>query len=209
MFVLYNALRLLHPAMPFVTEEIWQHLPTGDEAPALMVADWPDAGALAAFVDEDAEAGMGLTVELVSAIRQLRARYGISPKQALRVAVRLPGAEADALNSQAPLVTSLANLEHLEIAEHVAKMDGSVSSVVGSGEMHVALEGIVDLDAERARLDKQAAELAADLAKLDKKLSNPGFLAKAAPEVVAKDQARRDETAERLQLVRSQMESLG
>ncbi|NLG10141.1 MAG: valine--tRNA ligase, partial [Coriobacteriaceae bacterium] len=97
-FVLDTALRLLHPVMPFVTEKIWQSIPHGDRRPSLMVAEWPSSDALASFIDAEAERSIDLLVAVISAIRGVRARYGISPKESLAVTVSTSGdtAVADA-----------------------------------------------------------------------------------------------------------------
>ncbi len=208
-FVLDQALRLLHPIMPFVTEEIYQELPGEKDAKHLIVAAWPDADQLARYVDADAERAIQLVTELVSGIRSIRARYGISPKQALSAVVKASGADAALLEEQRMLLQGMANLDDLAIGENAEKPAESVA-VLGAGvEAYVRLSGLVDFDAERARLQKEQKTLAADVAKLEKKLSNPGFLAKAKPEIVEKDTAKRDELAEKLALVEAQLADLG
>ncbi|HIT50884.1 MAG TPA: valine--tRNA ligase [Candidatus Aveggerthella excrementigallinarum] len=208
-FVLDQALRLLHPIMPFVTEEIYQELPCEKDAPYLIVAAWPDAEELARYLDADAERAIQMVTEVVSGIRSTRARYGISPKQALAAVVKASGADAVLLEEQRGLLASMANLDELEIGE-AAEKPAESAVVLGAGvEAYVKLSGLVDFDAERARLQKEQKTLAADVAKLEKKLSNPGFLAKAKPEIVEKDTAKRDELAEKLALVEAQLASLG
>ena len=208
-FVLDQALRLLHPIMPFVTEEIYQELPGEKDAKHLIVAAWPDATRLARYADVDAERAIQLVTELVSGIRSIRARYGISPKQALSAVVKASGADAALLEEQRTLLQGMANLDDLAMGENAEKPTESVA-VLGAGvEAYVRLSGLVDFDAERARLQKEQKTLAADVAKLEKKLSNPGFLAKAKPEIVEKDTAKRDELAEKLALVEAQLADLG
>ena len=208
-FVLDQALRLLHPIMPFVTEEIYQELPGEKDAKHLIVAAWPDADQLARYADADAERAIQLVTELVSGIRSIRARYGISPKQALSAVVKASGADAALLEEQRTLLQGMANLDDLAMGENAEKPTESVA-VLGAGvEAYVRLSGLVDFDAERARLQKEQKTLAADVAKLEKKLSNPGFLAKAKPEIVEKDTAKRDELAEKLALVEAQLADLG
>lgn len=208
-FVLDQALRLLHPIMPFVTEEIYQELPGEKDAKHLIVAAWPDAARLARYADVDAERAIQLVTELVSGIRSIRARYGISTKQALSAVVKASGADAALLEEQRTLLQGMANLDDLAMGENAEKPTESVA-VLGAGvEAYVRLSGLVDFDAERARLQKEQKTLAADVAKLEKKLSNPGFLAKAKPEIVEKDTAKRDELAEKLALVEAQLADLG
>ncbi|MCI8469464.1 MAG: class I tRNA ligase family protein, partial [Eggerthellaceae bacterium] len=207
-FVLDQALRLLHPIMPFVTEEIYQQMPVKD-APMLIIAPWPDAAALAAYRDPEAERAIEMTCEAVGAVRSARSRYGLSPRTSLDAVVRASEDDAALLAAQAPLICSLANVGDLAVGADVAKPAGA-SAAVGSGiEVYTCLAGHVDFEAERARLAKEQAKLAADVAKLDKKLSNPGFLAKAAPEIVDKDRARRDELADKLARVEASLAELG
>ena len=208
-FVLDQALRLLHPIMPFVTEEIYQELPGEKDAKHLIVAAWPDAERLAAYVDANAERAIQLVTELVSGVRSIRARYGISPKQSLAAVVKATGEDAALLEEQRALLCSMANLDGLVVGAEAEKPAES-AAVLGAGvEAYVLLAGLVDFDAERARLQKEQKALSADVAKLEKKLSNPGFLAKAKPEIIEKDTAKRDELAEKLALVEAQLADLG
>ena len=209
-FVLDNALRLLHPAMPFVTEAIWEHLPKAEgEKPALMVAAWPEPETLASWIDPEAERAVGMLCGVVGAVRSTRARYGISPKSELAVVVKADEADAALLEAQRGLIEGMGNTASLAIGAQVEKPAES-SAVLGAGlEVYLVLSGLVDLDAERERLAKEQAKLAADAGKLEKKLSNPGFLAKAAPEIVEKDRAKHAELADKLARVEAQLAELG
>lgn len=194
-FVLDTALRLLHPIMPFVTEEIYQDLPTKTDE-YLMISAWPDASALAKYVDEESERAVQLVIEVVSAVRSTRSRYGISPRQELGVVVGAEEADVALLEAQHQLVTDMANLTSLEVAAKVEKPAESVVVLAGGLEVYIVLSGLVDFAAERARLEKELAKVEKDAAKFEKKLSNPGFLAKAAPEIVEKDRAHLAELKE-------------
>ncbi|MEE0705772.1 MAG: class I tRNA ligase family protein, partial [Adlercreutzia sp.] len=197
--------------MPFITEEVYGELPHGEgDAPMIIVAPWPDANALAAYVDEDAERAIAMVCEVVGAIRSTRSRYGISPKVALPVAVKVD-AESDAtlLLAQAHLIGQLANVEEFDVAVETSKPAES-AVVLGTGlEVYVVLAGHVDFEAERARLVKERDGLAKDAAKFEKKLSNPGFLAKAAPEIVEKDKAKLADLTDKLQRLEAQIAELG
>ena len=118
-FVLDQALRLLHPVMPFVTEEIYQEKPE-KTAPMLIIAPWPDARALAAWRDEEAERAIEMVCEAVGAIRSARSRYGLSPKTVLDAAVKADAADAALLGEQAALIRSLANVGELAVGAAVA-----------------------------------------------------------------------------------------
>jgi valyl-tRNA synthetase len=209
MFVLDQAIRLLHPIMPFVTEEIYQELPFDrSEVPYLIGAEWPSAAALAQYVDDDAERAIDLVCETISAVRSTRARYGISPKQALDVVVKAQGADAHLLEDQRSLVESMGNTASLAVAAHASKPEAS-TGVLGSGlEVYIVLAGLVDFEAERARLQKEREKLAKDEAKLAKKLSNQGFLAKAAPEIIEKDRAKHADLADKIAKIAEQLADL-
>ena len=209
-FVLDTALRLLHPMMPFVTEEIWGRLPLGDtrDAESLMVAAWPDATRLARFRDEDAERSVGLLQELVTSVRTVRARYAVSPKTRLEVGVKAPEAEGQVLESMAADVRALAGIESLVVgADTVRPAHASVVVAAGS-EVYVSLEGLVDFEAERARVTTELGRAEGDLAKLEKKLKNEGFLMKAAPDIIEKDRARAAELAATVSKLTGQLADL-
>ena len=191
-YVLDHALRLLHPMMPFVTEEIWGRLPLADEdsAEALMVAAWPEAADLARFRDEDAERSIALVQELVTAIRAVRSRYTVSPKVQLTVAVKALDAESMVLSSMADDIRALAGVGSLAISGDVVRPPHAAVAVAAGSEVYVSLEGLVDFAAERARVSAELGKAQAELEKVAKKLANEGFLAKAGPEIIEKDRAK-------------------
>ena len=208
-FVLDTALRLLHPIMPFITEEIFQDLPVEGEDPYLIACAWPEAESLAKYRDEQAERAMIMVCDVVSAVRATRSRYGISPKQALSVTVKVEAAsDAALLSEQEQLICGMGNIESLQVGCDAEKPAES-SVTLGTGlEVYTVLSGHVDFEAERARLEKQRASLAKDIEKFGRKLSNPGFLAKAAPEVIEKDRAKHADLSDQLKRVESQIAEL-
>ena len=210
-YVLDNALRLLHPAMPFVTEAIWENVPHAEgEAPALMMAKWPEPESLASLVDEESERAVSLLCDVVSAVRSTRARYGISPKQELPVVLRAGFENARVLEGLKSQIISMARASELSIVPSDAHKPAESACVVAHGcEVYCVLTGLIDFEAERARLSKERATLQKDEAKFAKKLSNPGFLAKAAPEIVEKDTAKLAELRDKLARVEEQLAELG
>ena len=210
-YVLDNALRLLHPAMPFVTEAIWENVPHAEgEAPALMMAKWPEPESLASLVDEESERAVSLLCDVVSAVRSTRARYGISPKQELPVVLRAGFENARVLEGLKSQIVSMARASELSIVPSDAQKPSESACVVAHGcEVYCVLTGLIDFEAERARLTKERATLRKDEAKFAKKLSNPGFLAKAAPEIVEKDTAKLAELRDKLARVEEQLAELG
>ena len=210
-YVLDVALRLLHPVMPFVTEAIWEQLPlAGEQAPALMVAAWPEPQQLAQWVDEESEQAIALACAVVGSVRSTRAHFGISPRQEVAVALRVGGGNAQAteefLRQQEGLISSLARLSGFEVlaADAPKPADASVD-LVGDVEVYALLSGLVDFEEERARLGKRKAKAEKELAKLEKKLANENFLSKAAPEAVEKVRAQQAELVAELKLIEAQL----
>jgi len=195
-FVLDHALRLLHPMMPFVTEEIWGRLPLreADRAEALIVASWPDLAELARYRDENAERSIGRLIELVVGVRAVRARYGLSPKQGLRVEFKTAGdADRAWIEEEFGHMKSLAGVSGFGAGVDTPKPPHSAVFVAGEMTVYVPLEGLVDFAAERQRIATELARTQEDLSRLTKKLSNEGFLAKAAPEIIEKDRSKAGE----------------
>lgn len=207
-FVLDQALRLLHPIMPFVTEEIYQELPVR-ETEFLIVAPWPKAARAAALGSDEAERAIDLVVGVVSAVRSARSRYGISPRQELDVVVKAEGEDAALLEQQAGLISALARAASLSIGADAEKPAESSTAVVSGLEVYTCLAGFVDFAAERARIEKELAKVSADAAKFAKKLSNPGFLAKAAPEIIEKDKAKLAELEDTRDRLSASLQELG
>ncbi|MDR1422250.1 MAG: valine--tRNA ligase [Coriobacteriales bacterium] len=211
-FVLDTALRLLHPFMPFITERIWLALPQGDTCPSLMVAHMPCGAELASYIDEEAERSVEAFCAVVTAVRSARARYGISPRQELDVVVKTTGpsaaAKAEELKNQTLQLQNMARLGHFVVAVDAIKPPQSTVSITQGMEISVILEGLVDFDAERRRLEERRAKLAVDFERLEKKLANEGFLAKAAPEVVEKTRGDAADLTVALEQIDEQLASL-
>jgi valyl-tRNA synthetase len=174
----------------------------------IIVAPWPNAEALAVYRNEEAERAIALVCEVVSAVRSTRARYGISPKVALPVVVKAEERDVELLNAQANLITSLANVESLECAVAAEKPEAAVAVLSAGLEVYLGLSGLVDFEAERTRLSKERDAVAKDAAKFEKKLSNPGFLSKAAPEIIEKDKAKLADLNDKLARLDAQISEL-
>ncbi|MBS3956789.1 MAG: valine--tRNA ligase [Clostridiales bacterium] len=210
-FVLDTALRLLHPMMPFVTEEIWRNLPLAESerAPSLMVATWPEPDSLAHFIDEDAEHSVGRMLQIVAGVRAVRARYGISPKRGLPVFIKTQSDADDRLiSTEFGYLHALAGIDSVTAGADVEKPAHSVNAVAAGMEVYVPLEGLVDLEAERARIAKALASAIDDLAKVERKLANEHFIAKAAADVIAKERAKEADLADRVSALRGQLDEL-
>ena len=198
-FVLDTSLRLMHPLMPFVTEAIWDAMPAscldmdGERASALMVAAWPEPADYEKWVDEPAELAFELTRAVVTDVRSTRARYRLSPKEALPVVVCAHSdVAAQAIDGMNGFICSLANASELTVAreEGFAKPEAAIALAGPDFDAYVIVGDLVDFAAEKARIEKAIAKDEKELASANKTLSNEGFIAKAAPEVVAKKRER-------------------
>ncbi|NPV29303.1 MAG: valine--tRNA ligase [Firmicutes bacterium] len=190
-YVLLHTLELLHPFMPFLTEEIWQHLP--HEGRSIAVAPWPRFREELDAPDEEAE--MEFLMEVIRAVRNLRGELNIHPGRTIRcILVTGTGAEALLLRKYGGYVRQLAGVDPLEIrSPGDEKPTRALSAVVRGTEIYLPLVGVIDLEKEIERLEKEAGAVARDLKRVRAKLANRDFLAKAPPEVIEKERAKEEE----------------
>ena len=219
--VLERALRLLHPFMPFVTEEIWGRLTAalpseGNLPESVMIAPYPDPKArlsdeeLAARREADAPASeeTDLLIEVIRAIRNVRAEFKIDPRLALDAAVAAPPATAGALEEESAAIRSLARVGALRFGEANAAPD-TVRLVVRDATVALNVGGAVDLRAEGERLRGEAATARARLAGLEERLANPQFVEKAPPDVVERERARLRDGRARLERIAELLREIG
>jgi valyl-tRNA synthetase len=208
-YVLEQTLRLLHPFMPFATEEIWQHLPQDSRSFApdsLMVTSWPEAGLL----DDEAEAKMNLIMEVIRAIRNARAEYEVEPGKHI-AAMIAAGSHYDTFASQRHVLARLARIESGQMIIAVTlptKPEQAASLVVGNIEIYLPLAGMVDLDAERERLHNDLAKVEAQITRTEGLLANENFTSKAPAHVVDRERSKLADLCERAGKLREQLESL-
>jgi valyl-tRNA synthetase len=192
--VMTSSLKLLHPFMPFVTEEIWQTM-VGDGS-SIMVSEFPSPN----DADQDfvAEKQMALIMDTITSIRNIRGEMNIGPSKKLRVIISAPDEEfAAIIRGGSNYIVNLANLDILTIDVNGEEPKNAATGVVGSLRVYVMLEGVVDIVGERIRLEKEIARLNKDLAIISKKLANRDFMAKAAKAVVEKEEAKFREIKEK------------
>jgi valyl-tRNA synthetase len=188
--VLEKTLRLLHPLMPFVTEEIWQKLP--HEGESIMIAPFPKAEE--AKTDAAAEVDMERLMRLVTAVRTIRATYEVDRKRKLDVTVVAPEAgDRDFLARHEAFIRHLANLGAVTAVASAPEAAGMVRQPVDGLELRLPMAGLFDVAAEIARLTREKEKIAAEMQSLARKLDNPQFVERAKPEVVKE---ARDRVAE-------------
>jgi valyl-tRNA synthetase len=194
-YVLKASLQLLHPFMPFVTEEIWQVL-VGDGA-SVMVSRFPEPDP--ALNDPEAEAQTGLIMDVIGRVRNIRGEMNIPPSRKLKVIVSAAEAEKRTVAERGrSLIVHLANLESLEVTGAMEEPKGAATGVIGAVRVFVLLEGTVDWAGEKARLEKEVIRVQKDLAQTQRKLSSSDFRERAAEVVVQKEEQKRREFSEKL-----------
>ena len=221
LYVLEESLRLMHPFMSFISEEIWQQLPPGlkpadgsGRSPALIVGRYPQVQPVREDqTSREAARGFAVVQELVRGVRTMRSEFTIPPAKNFDVYVRVGDERSDLqqfFEENADLVRMLAGLQVLEIGTDSGRRAGAVA-VVGSGfEAYLYVRDLIDVDEQVRRLDKSIGKIEKGLSQAERKLANQGFIAKAKPEVVeaerAKAQDLRDQL-ERMKAVRAELQT--
>ena len=188
-----EVITLLHPFVPFVSQEIWSRLPgTGQKDLSQVAYPAPRPECVAPELDEE----MALFQELVVSVRNIRSELNIGPGQKVDLLVRADGQAARFIQGMQPVISQLARIESLTVGLDVNPPRASASGVVKGFELFVPLEGVVDFRAELERLGKQLAKLDKDFASVQSKLNNESFVSKAPAEVVNKERQRLEEMQE-------------
>ncbi len=202
-YVLTDILKLLHPFMPFITEEIYQAIPHDTES--IMISKWPEYDPTLSFADEEAQ--MEKIMDAIRAIRNRRAEMNIPPSKKSKVYVETAFADVFAVGSE--FIKRLAYASDVDIADAFGDLGNTVTIVTNDAKIYIPLGDLVDFEAEAKRLQKELAAAEEKLAFINKKLDNPGFVNKAPEKVV---QQNRDEAAkltEKIANLRSSLENLG
>ncbi len=194
--VLKNSLKLLHPFIPFVTEEIWQYLPE-KETEHIIVAKYPIFEEK--FIDEDAERWVKILQELIVGIRSVKAEYNLTFKTDLNIVFRSSNEDIlDFIKNQKEPIKFLAKISDIELSRNYKKKKGEVSVVLSEGELFINLEGLIDIEKEIKRLEKEKEKIEKKMAQIERKLENRNFFEKAPKEIVEKEKTEYKELKERL-----------
>ncbi|MBR6186636.1 MAG: class I tRNA ligase family protein, partial [Clostridia bacterium] len=205
--VLSGLLRLLHPFMPFLTEEVYKNLP-GEEGASCMLADWPKALAEYDFPKEGAR--MEGIMEMIRAIRNLRAGMNVQPSHKARLMVRPADGWQDAFQGTEVYFGRLASVSQLEMLGKDAQItEKTVSAVCAAGEFFIPLGELVDFEKERARLGKEKQNLLNEIARAEGKLNNPGFVSKAPASLVAAEKEKLEKNRQMLVSLDARIAELG
>ena len=200
-YVMDSILRLLHPYMPYITEEIWQHLP--HEGEALIVAAWPESPTA---YDEAAEDALALLIGLVQEVRLVRNEYGVDPGKRIS-AIADPGSYADALQRYGYVLSRLCNVASLDVNGSAPEQAASI--VVADVTLYLPLQDMIDFEAERGRLQKELDNLVKQIEGSQRQLANENFVNKAKPDVVQRVRDKLDDLQASRAVVEERLKSLG
>jgi valyl-tRNA synthetase len=207
--VLHDTLVLLHPFIPFVTEEIWAHMPGTNGS--IMKSAYPaqSVDAAGSKLLQESESKMEILMGVITGIRNVRGEMNISPTMALQVLIQSEDEKTrKIMETQRDLIINLARLNSLEVQNAGEKPKSSATAVVNSASIFVLLEGIIDFAKETKRLEKEIKKLAADLTTVANKLKNEGFLSKAPSDVIEKVREKQGFLLEKQQKIQTNIDRI-
>ena len=200
-YVMSGCMKLLHPFMPFITEEIWQTLP--HDGKSIMISDWIEYDEKLNFAKEEAE--FESIMSAVKAIRTRRSEMNVAPSK--KAAIYIATEKQDIFNISSAVIAKLASGSSVEIADSFA-IENAVSIVTSDATIYIPLGELVDFEAEKARLNKEKDAVLKKLEQTERKLSNEGFLSKAPEKVVEEQKQKAKEFKEKIALIDEQLAKL-
>ena len=208
-YILHQILTLLHPLVPFVTEEIFQDLYIDEKDQNQTITFGPWSKIDGRYIDEKLEESLKQIQDVVTAVRSIRAELNVPPgkKSDLYIKVNEP-AFATLLDNHIQYFRSLARVENLHSGIDIKKPPFSASAVISGAEIFVPLSGLIDIDLEKKRLQKSLADLQVQLEKISKKLANPDFLANAPKDVIDREKLKKEDYQERSQKLNKNLEQI-
>jgi valyl-tRNA synthetase len=204
---LERTLRLLHPVIPFITEEIWQKLPNR-RGESIMTAEWPEPQD--GWDDPEAEAEFEALMDMIGGIRNIRGELNISPNKEMPAHIQVQDPrKLDVIMRESEWIRRLARIApDWKVGPDVERPKASAHTVFGYGQAFVPIGGLIDVEEELKRLHKQIADANDVISGLEKKLANPAFIERAPAEIVEKDKTRLRETLERAEKLRESAERI-
>lgn len=200
-----QTMRMLHPMMPFITEEIWQHLP--HEGTSIMSASWPTADSQ--LFDEEAVRDMELIQEVIRSVRNTRAEMNVPPSKAVPVSLKPSNSQAsERLERGRDYIVRFGNPDTLTIDAALEAPEKSISHVLSGAEIFLPLEGLINVDEEIERLQREKDKLDKEVERVTKKLNNEGFVSKAPAHVVEEEKEKQKDYEQKREKVTARMEEL-
>ncbi len=204
--VFESALALMHPFMPFITEEIWQQLPARAEVDSICIREYPVYNE--SLYDMKSEEKMAVIMDAVTGIRSIRGELNISPSLELKVYIRSMNEAQEVLNENMSFITKLARTAEIVSGNEIDAPKNSASSIKPSMEIYVPLKGIIDVDAEITRLNKEFSKTEKDLTFLKKKLANLDFMNKAPEAVIEECRVKHEDYQNKILAIKGNIEKL-
>ncbi|AIM15779.1 valine--tRNA ligase [Bacillus sp. X1(2014)] len=204
-YVLDQTMRLLHPFMPFITEEIWQNLPHSGES--ITVAKWPEVRP--ELSDEEAAQEMKLLMEMIRSVRNIRAEVNTPMSKKIKMLVKAKDEKVLAsLEKNRSYIERFCNPEELQMGLNIETPEKAMTAVITGVEIILPLEGLINIEEEIARLEKEWDKLNKEVERVQKKLSNEGFIKKAPEHVVAEERAKEKDYLEKRSIVEARIKEL-
>lgn len=197
-----DMLKLVHPFMPFITEEIWQLLDERKDGQSISITDFPKYNP--DFVDEKAEKEISFVQDVVTAIRNIRGEMNISPAKQINVFMK----STSVTIAQEKYIKSLVRIDTLSVDENIDKPKACASAVVKGCDIFIPLEGLIDLNVERTRIEKEIARILGSFNGVRKKLENENFVAKAPADVIERERMKMNDWQKALEKLQSILEDL-
>ncbi|MFW6381812.1 MAG: class I tRNA ligase family protein, partial [Bacillota bacterium] len=204
-YVLNNILRLLHPVMPAITEEIWQKLPGTRKS--IMISSWPEIDE--ETIDHQAEKEMGIIMDVIRSIRNIRNNMKVDPSRRIEALLQADQEKIELLERGADYINNLAKVEELELeTELTQKPDKASTDIVEDIEIILPLAGMVDIDREIERIEKEIEDVESEIARAEGKLDNEGFVNKAPEHLVEAEQEKLEEYTDKKEKLQARLEEL-
>jgi valyl-tRNA synthetase len=197
-----NLLKIVHPFMPFITEELWQIIKARKNGESISITEYPAVDS--SKINSSAEKEMEFVQDVITALRNIRGEMNISPSKQVKAFIK----SSEVKPHQVEYIKKLAKVEEIIIDKNLTKPKASASSVIKETEIYVPLAGLIDLDVEKNRLQKEIARLESSLVGINKKLSNEKFVNNAAPEVVEKERAKKTDWETNLEKLKDILSNL-
>jgi len=205
--VLEKSLRVLHPIVPFITEDIWQRFPKEHNTRSIMVTKWPHVEKN--FISLKVDSQMNVLIAIIQAIRNIRAEWRIDAKEEIDINIKFRNKNiADFVNANPSYIRKLSRVKDIVTAVKMKKPKHSAVSVLAECEIYIPLEGIIDLKKEKERLEKKLKQASDLVENIRKKLKNKSFIGKAPREVVKKERLREDALNEEIKGLRKNLKDL-
>lgn len=202
MNIFENLLKVVHPFMPFLTEELWHLIEERSESESISLSEYPVADK--SLINIQAETEMNFIRDIITAVRNIRGEMNIPPSKYINAFIKTSG-----LNDyQLDYIKKLARVENIIVSKNIEKPKASASAILKDAEIYIPLEGLIDLDVERNRLQKEISRLEGALTGINKKLSNEKFVQNAAKEVVERERVKKSDWETSLDKLKSNLKSL-